>query len=180
MRSAPTTMLVCWKPAVVAHLGCIEDHARVADPFPRDRFVALVRRLPSYARLAWALGRDPRLSRGSRAVLLGGVAYLASPIDLVPGFLPLAGQLDDAAVVLLALRAALRALPADAREAHLVAAGLRYEDLDHDLATVRSCAAWLARRGARLGWRGARAGGRLLLRAAGSSARWAARRIGPG
>lgn len=151
----------------------------MSDPFPRKRFVTLVRRLPAYGRLAFQLGRDPRLSRGRRAVLIAGAAYLASPIDLVPGIIPLVGQLDDAAVVLLALRAALRGLPADAQEQHLAAAGLTDQHLDDDLATVRACAAWLARRGARLGWRGTRAGGRLLVRAAGSTLRWAARRIGP-
>ena len=37
------------------------------------------------------------------------VAYLASPIDLVPDFIPVIGLLDDAIVVALALRSVLRA-----------------------------------------------------------------------
>jgi uncharacterized membrane protein YkvA (DUF1232 family) len=60
--------------------------------------VVLVRRL---------LG-DPAVPRAGKLLLVGLVAYLASPIDLVPDFIPVAGQLDDALVVALVLRAVLR------------------------------------------------------------------------
>jgi uncharacterized membrane protein YkvA (DUF1232 family) len=60
--------------------------------------IVLVRRL---------LG-DPAVPRASKLLLGGLVAYLASPIDLVPDFIPVAGQLDDALVVALVLRAVLR------------------------------------------------------------------------
>jgi uncharacterized membrane protein YkvA (DUF1232 family) len=134
------------------------------DPFPADRFGALVRRFPAYARLAWRLSRDERLSRGRRAAVLGAAAYLASPIDLVPGIIPFAGQLDDAAVALLGLRFALRGLPHGLRHEHLQAVGIREANLDDDLATVRQGAGWLARRGGRLALRGGRAVGRTAWR----------------
>jgi uncharacterized membrane protein YkvA (DUF1232 family) len=137
-----------------------------ADPFPMARFGALVRRLPRYLRLAWRLGRDERLSGGRRAAVVGAAAYLASPIDLVPGIIPFAGQLDDAAVALLSLRFALRGLPPAARQAHLEATGIAAGDIDHDLHTVRLGAAWLLRRGGRLGLRMGRAVGRLAARGA--------------
>ena len=61
--------------------------------------VVLVRRL---------LG-DPGVPRRHK-LLLGALAgYLALPFDLVPDFIPVAGQLDDAIVVALVLRAVLRA-----------------------------------------------------------------------
>jgi uncharacterized membrane protein YkvA (DUF1232 family) len=47
--------------------------------------------------------------RHRKAILVALVAYLAMPIDLVPDFIPVAGQLDDAIVAALALRVALRA-----------------------------------------------------------------------
>jgi uncharacterized membrane protein YkvA (DUF1232 family) len=143
------------------------------DGFPRDRFVALVGRFPKYARLAWRLARDDRLSRARQAALLAGAAYLVSPIDLVPGFIPVVGQLDDAVVVLLAIRHALTGLPPADREAALARAGLDPQSLDDDLRTIGATYAWLGRRGAQLTWRagralaraGSRLGHRLVARA---------------
>jgi uncharacterized membrane protein YkvA (DUF1232 family) len=149
----------------------MSDHP--ADAFPRQRLLALVRRLPAYGRLGWRLARDPRLSRGRRAAVAAAVAYLVSPIDLVPGIIPLAGQLDDAAVALLGLRFALRGLPLADRQAHLDATGLSAIDLDDDLTTVRIGAAWMLRRGGRIGLRA----GRGLIRAAAHGVRAAARRL---
>jgi uncharacterized membrane protein YkvA (DUF1232 family) len=136
-----------------------------ADPFPRERFVSLLRRLPRYARLAWRLARDERVPRGRRAALLAAAAYLASPLDLVPGIIPVAGQLDDAAAVLLTLRVVLNGLPPDDRAELIAESGLEGDDIATDLSTIGATYAWLGSRGARLAWRGtralARAGGRL-------------------
>jgi uncharacterized membrane protein YkvA (DUF1232 family) len=48
--------------------------------------------------------RDPRVPRGAKVVLALVIPYLASPIDLIPDFIPVLGQLDDAFVVAFALR----------------------------------------------------------------------------
>jgi uncharacterized membrane protein YkvA (DUF1232 family) len=130
------------------------------DPFPRERVTRLLRRLPRYARLGWSLAREPRLPRARRVALIAGAAYLASPIDLVPGIIPVAGQLDDAAAVLLALRVALAGLPPATRERHLREAGLRAAELDEDLRTVGATAAWMVRGSVRLTTRALRAGAR--------------------
>jgi uncharacterized membrane protein YkvA (DUF1232 family) len=61
--------------------------------------VVLLRRLMS----------DPRVPRRRKALLWLVIGYLAMPIDLVPDFIPIAGQLDDAIVVGLVLRSVLRA-----------------------------------------------------------------------
>jgi uncharacterized membrane protein YkvA (DUF1232 family) len=47
---------------------------------------------------------DPRVPRTRKLMIAGLLAYLAMPIDLVPDFVPVAGQLDDAIVVALVLR----------------------------------------------------------------------------
>jgi uncharacterized membrane protein YkvA (DUF1232 family) len=51
---------------------------------------------------------DPRMPRRYRVIVVALLGYLALPIDVVPDFIPVAGQLDDAVVVALALRAILR------------------------------------------------------------------------
>lgn len=64
--------------------------------------------LPDCAVLFARLARDPALPRPRRLALVALAAYLASPIDLVPDFLPVAGQADDAILVILTLRWILR------------------------------------------------------------------------
>lgn len=118
--------------------------------FPRDEFGALLKRLPSYARLAWALARDPRLSRVRRAAVLAAAAYVVSPIDLVPGIIPVAGQLDDLAIALVAIRLALDGLKPAVRAERLASVGLTQADLDADLRTTGAIATWLARSGVRI------------------------------
>lgn len=116
-----------------------------ADDFPMEAFGAMVRRMPSYARLAWALARDPRLSRARRAAVLAGAAYVLSPIDFVPGIIPVVGQLDDMLIALGAIRLALNGLKPEFRAQRLAAAGLAQADLDADLRTTGAIAGWLAR-----------------------------------
>lgn len=124
----------------------------------------VIRRLPAYSKLAWRLIRDRRLTHGQRALVLGGVAYLVSPIDLIPGFIPLLGQMDDIAVTLWAIRAALRRLPPEIAQEHLGATGLTSEDLDGDLGRLSRSGRLLAAGGARLGWRGLVGVGRMVGR----------------
>lgn len=74
----------------------------------REQAAALARFVPDCAVLFARVARDPRVPRRHKALLVGVGAYLAMPIDLIPDFIPVAGQLDDAIVVGLALRAVLR------------------------------------------------------------------------
>ena len=69
---------------------------------------ALGRFIPDCIVLVGRLVRDDRVPRRRKLLLLGAAAYLAVPIDLVPDFIPVAGQLDDVIVVALVLRYFLR------------------------------------------------------------------------
>lgn len=57
--------------------------------------------LPRLALLVSRLIADPRVPRRTKVALAGLAAYLASPWDIIPDFIPVLGQLDDATAVLL-------------------------------------------------------------------------------
>ncbi len=69
---------------------------------------ALAGFIPDCVVLGRRLLADPRIPRRRKALLVALVGYLALPIDLIPDVIPVAGQLDDAILVALVLRAVLR------------------------------------------------------------------------
>ena len=64
--------------------------------------------VPDLVVLFAGLIRDPAVPRRAKVVLAIAGLWLASPLDLVPEFIPVAGPLDDAIVAALALRYVLR------------------------------------------------------------------------
>ena len=74
----------------------------------REQARAVAGFVPDCAVLFRRLLADPRVPGRAKLALGGLLAYLALPIDLVPDFLPVVGQLDDAVLVALVLRLALR------------------------------------------------------------------------
>jgi uncharacterized membrane protein YkvA (DUF1232 family) len=62
-----------------------------------------------------ALAVHERTPRASKWLMACAFAYLASPIDLIPDFIPVLGQLDDLAIVPLLVWLALKLIPADVR-----------------------------------------------------------------
>ncbi len=133
-------------------------------PLLRMELVPVLRRLPAYSRLAWALLRDRRIRRRHRILLIGGIGYLLSPIDLIPGFIPILGQLDDLAVALWSLRRTLEAAPPDVADTHLAAQGLTREILNADLARVTRSGRLVTRAAFRAGRSLALGAGKTLLR----------------
>jgi uncharacterized membrane protein YkvA (DUF1232 family) len=57
------------------------------------------------------LRKDPRVPRRAKIAMVVAGIWVASPIDLIPEFLPVIGPLDDIVVVALALRYAGRQVP---------------------------------------------------------------------
>jgi uncharacterized membrane protein YkvA (DUF1232 family) len=81
---------------------------------PRDvRLADLVRLVPDIVRLVRRLIGDRSVPLGVRAALVGLVAWLLNPIDLVPEFIPVLGPLDDVVVAVLVLRYVWRRLGDD-------------------------------------------------------------------
>ena len=75
----------------------------------RDDARAFAAFIPDCIVLVTRLVRDPRVPRRRKLLLVALVAYLGLPFDLVPDFIPVAGQLDDAIIVAFVLRHFVRA-----------------------------------------------------------------------
>jgi uncharacterized membrane protein YkvA (DUF1232 family) len=74
----------------------------------REDARALAGFIPDCLVLVSRLLRDPRVPRRRKLMLAALLGYLALPFDLVPDFIPVAGQLDDVLVVGFVLRRLLR------------------------------------------------------------------------
>lgn len=123
----------------------------------------IVRRMPLYARLMYVLYSDPAVSRRRKVYLSAGLLYALSPIDLVPGVLPVVGQLDDIVIALYALVGALKRIPPERRDDYLTRTGLSMEVLERDLKAAKALMLYLATR---------------PLEYAGRGVRWTARKVG--
>jgi len=77
-----------------------------------------LRLLPDALRLLPRLAADRSLPRGVRVRVALLLAYLASPIDLVPDFIPVVGYADDAIIVAAVLRSVARHAGVQAVERH--------------------------------------------------------------
>lgn len=131
----------------------------------RAELVPVIRRLPAYIRLALLLYGDRRLGRLHRLAVAAALAYSLSPVDLVPGVIPVLGQLDDVIVLLSILRSVLLRRPGEV-SSHLVSMGLTLQALEEDLARVKAVAAALAAGAGRLAARGVRGAARVAGKAA--------------
>lgn len=82
----------------------------------RGRLAALARSLRSelrFYRLVLAHERTPWLAR---ALVGGAIGYALSPIDLVPDWVPLLGQLDDLVIVPALVVLGMKLVPRDVIE----------------------------------------------------------------
>lgn len=81
--------------------------------------LAAVARLGTLLLALWRLLRHPATPWYARAVAAAVVAYAVSPIDLIPDFIPLLGQLDDLVLVPLGVALAVRLTPPEVWQACL-------------------------------------------------------------
>lgn len=81
---------------------------RQLGPGQRDRgantLVELARFLADSGRLLWRLARDPRVPWPAKLVAGGAMAYVVSPLDVIPDVIPVLGKMDDLFLLVRALR----------------------------------------------------------------------------
>ncbi|MCB0940437.1 MAG: DUF1232 domain-containing protein [Mycobacterium sp.] len=77
-----------------------------------------LRLLPDVLRLLKRLATDPELPRRVRVALVMLLAFIVSPIDLIPDFIPAIGYADDVIITALVLRWVSRIAGADAMARH--------------------------------------------------------------
>ena len=63
-----------------------------------------IRQIPNYLKLLFGLLRDRRVSTVDKLLVAGAIAYVLSPFDLIPDFIPFLGEVDDVFLVLTALQ----------------------------------------------------------------------------
>jgi uncharacterized membrane protein YkvA (DUF1232 family) len=90
----------------------LSSSAMTARPAPS--LARLRRRAKRLKRQLWAIYlafKDPATPFLAKAVIISAIAYAASPIDLIPDFIPVLGQLDDLVIVPALVALALRLVP---------------------------------------------------------------------
>lgn len=76
-------------------------------------------RLATYLIALWKLFQHPETPRAAKLVAIAVIAYAVSPIDLIPDFIPVLGQLDDLILLPLGVALAMRLTPRPLWEARL-------------------------------------------------------------
>jgi uncharacterized membrane protein YkvA (DUF1232 family) len=75
--------------------------ARASSPAV-DKAIAAI---PNLTKLGYRLMRDPRVPVKQKAFLGAALAYMVSPVDIIPDFIPFLGRADDLVILAFALNA---------------------------------------------------------------------------
>lgn len=92
--------------------------------------------------LAWRLFRDEHVSPLLKMIPIASLFYIVSPVDILPDVMPIAGQLDDIGLFLLALQTFISLAPQDIVDMYRRQLGLS-PDLEEDADIIDVDAEWL-------------------------------------
>jgi len=85
-----------------------QSRAREVEGTPRTgakrTVMGYISELPRFLRLLWGLVTDSRVAMLDKLLVAGAIAYIVTPIDLIPDFIPFLGEVDDVYLLVLALR----------------------------------------------------------------------------
>lgn len=100
-------------------------------------FLPLASRMPSYARLIWALVLDERTPGARKAILAGALGYVLVGRDIIRDDVPLLGGLDDVIVVALAVDLFIDGVPRDLLDEKLAELDIDPVAFHDDIANIR-------------------------------------------
>jgi uncharacterized membrane protein YkvA (DUF1232 family) len=105
--------------------------ANQVEPVPSEQLVPRLERkqakgflknvlylIPNFLKLLFRLFKDGRVPAAEKAFLIGAIAYIIAPIDLLPDVIPFIGQVDDLYLIALTLLRLLNRTPADVIREH--------------------------------------------------------------
>jgi uncharacterized membrane protein YkvA (DUF1232 family) len=104
-----------------------------------SRAKAVLFDVPRHGKLAYCLLRDDRIPAAPKAVLIGALGVIVSPIDF-PAWIPLLGELDMLALGILAVETFIAACPEDIRREHEAALKAGQSVWDRDVRDTVSAA----------------------------------------
>ena len=87
--------------------------------------------VPRHGKLAYCLLRDDRVPAAPKAVLLGVLGVIVSPLD-IPAWIPVLGEFDMLALGILAVETFIEACPEDLRQEHQAAIKEKESIFDRD------------------------------------------------
>jgi uncharacterized membrane protein YkvA (DUF1232 family) len=100
-------------------------------------FLPIAARAPVYGRLIFELAIDKRVPWARKAILGMGVAYVISPIDLIPDFIPFISRVDDVMVTIIALDLFLEGVPRELMIEKMYTLGIDGRELERDMEAAR-------------------------------------------
>jgi len=100
-------------------------------------FLPIATRIPTYGRLILELAIDGRVPWSRKAILGVAAAYVLSPIDIVPDFVPFISRVDDVMVTIVALDLFLEGVPRELMIEKMYTLGIDGRELERDIETAR-------------------------------------------
>ena len=100
-------------------------------------FIPIATRAPVYGRLMFELARDGRVPWSRKALLGFAAVYVASPIDVIPDFVPFIGRFDDVLVTVVAIDLFLEGVPRELMIEKMYTLGIDGRELERDMEAAR-------------------------------------------
>jgi uncharacterized membrane protein YkvA (DUF1232 family) len=100
-------------------------------------FLPIASRAPIYGRLIFELAMDGRVPWSRKAILGFAVAYVISPIDLIPDFIPFISRVDDVVITIIALDLFLEGVPRELMIEKMYTLGIDGRELERDMEAAR-------------------------------------------